>query len=77
MKSIDMKDLDDFISKNKNEVEPKILRTKTPGKIYRTRPRDPDEIKILDRICQKRWKEAEAAGKVKYLSERVWYYEFD
>lgn len=78
MESMNMKDLNDFISKNKNEVEQqKMLRTKPHGKRYRTRPRDPDEIKILDRICQKRWKEAEAAGKVKYLSERVWYYEFD
>lgn len=77
MRKIDLKDLNDIISQNKNEVEKKMLRTRPSGKSHRTRPRDPDEIKILDHLCQKRWKEAEASGKVKYLSERVWYYEFD
>lgn len=77
MKSIDFKELDDFISQRKNQVERKMLRTRPSGKRRRMRPRDPDEIKILDRLCQKKWKEAEASGKVKYLSDRVWYYEFD
>ncbi|GAB3792664.1 hypothetical protein [Virgibacillus kimchii] len=77
MKKMDMKDLDAYISKNKNNVELTILREKCNGTGHRTRPRDPDEIKILDYLCQKNWEEAEASGKIKYLSERVWYYEFD
>jgi hypothetical protein len=74
---MDIKDLNAFISKNKNNVEQKMLREKCNGRSSRTRPRDPGEIKILDYLCQKNWEEAEASGKIKYLSERVWYYEFD
>jgi hypothetical protein len=77
MKSMNMKDLNDFIAQKNNEVEQKMLRAQPPGKRHRAGPRDPEEVTILDRLSQKKWKEAETAGKVKYLSERVWYYEFD
>jgi hypothetical protein len=51
------------------------LQTKGKERNIRTRAHDENKAKILDVLCRKRWKKAE--GKVKYLSKRVWYYEFD
>jgi hypothetical protein len=77
MKEMDFSELNEWIFEKKKEVERTILRTKSPERNIRTRPRDKTEADILDELCMKRWKKAEADGKVKYLSERVWYYEFD
>ena len=44
---------------------------------YRRRPRDKEEQKVLDHLCKKNWESALARGKVKKLSRRKWYYEFD
>jgi hypothetical protein len=77
MKEIDFSELNEKIFDKKKEVERTLLRTKNIERNIRTRPRDKNEAEILDKLCMKRWKKAEAEGKVKYLSERVWYYEFD
>ncbi len=53
MKSINLKELDNFISQRKNEVERKMLRARPSGERRRMRPRDPDEIKILDHLPTK------------------------
>ncbi len=77
VKKIDFSDIDKWIQSNKTNVERKILKEKSDQRTFRTRPRDPDEIKILDILSKKKWEKAEQEGKVKYLSERVWYYELD
>ncbi|RWR12182.1 hypothetical protein QNH23_13870 [Siminovitchia fortis] len=77
MKEVDLSDLTDWINEEKSNVDRAILRNKPLGRKIRTRPRDPDEIKILDQLCMKRWEKAEQEGKIRYLSDRVWYYEID
>jgi hypothetical protein len=77
MKKIKMNDLIKHIEKNKADVEKKILETNPEGRAIRTRPRDPDEIKILDEICKRKIEKAIEEGKLKFVSERKWYYEFD
>jgi hypothetical protein len=76
MKEIDISDLNQWISNKKSDTERLILRTKEK-QTKRTRPRDMNEVKILDAICIKHWEKAELEGKIKYISDRVWYYEFD
>ena len=77
MRKMDFSELNNQINEKKCEVERTILRTKSPDRLVRTRPRDREEARILDKLCIKRWKKAEEEGKIKYLSKRVWYYEFD
>ncbi|WP_102345127.1 hypothetical protein [Bacillus sp. Marseille-P3661] len=77
MKQIDFSDLNVWIQSKKPEVERRLLQEKANHRNFRTRPRDPDEIKILDILCKKKWEKAEQEGKIKYLSDRVWYYELD
>ncbi len=77
MRKMDFSELNKQIFEKKSDVERTILRSKSPNRILRTRPQDKDEAKILDELCIRRWKKAEEAGKIKYLSKRVWYYEFD
>ena len=77
MRKMDFSELNKQIDEKKSEVERTILRTKFPERFLRTRSRDHDEAKILDELCMKRWKKAEVDGKIQYISERVWYYEFD
>ncbi|OAT74280.1 hypothetical protein [Parageobacillus thermoglucosidasius] len=77
MKEMDFSELSEWILEKKSDVERDILQTKGKERNIRTRARDENETEILDDLCRKRWKKAEAEGKVKYLSKRVWYYEFD
>ncbi|BDG46216.1 hypothetical protein [Parageobacillus sp. KH3-4] len=77
MKEMDFSELSEWILEKKSDVERDILQTKGKERNIRTRARDENETEILDDLCRKRWKKAETEGKVKYLSKRVWYYEFD
>ena len=72
-----MKDIDQIINQNKAEAERKILQTKSSERKMRTRPRDPDEIEILNKLCVLKWEKAVASGKVVILSKQEWYYELD
>lgn len=77
MKKVNFKELNQWIESQKPEVERKMIRERTNEKLIRTRKRDIDEQKILDKLCIERWKKAEQEGKIKYISERKWRYEFD
>ncbi|MEW9050091.1 MAG: hypothetical protein AB2392_02970 [Neobacillus sp.] len=77
MRKMEFSELNKQIYEKKSEVERSMLRNKPLERMVRTRTRDNDEAKILDELCIKRWKKAEEEGKIKYLSKRVWYYEFD
>jgi len=76
MEPIDYDSFNKEIEQNKKGVEEKIRLYNNERKI-RTRKRSTDEARILDLISINRWKEAEKQGKIKYLGERVIYYEFD
>jgi len=77
MKKLNINDLNNFIEAQKSNVERIIARDRKGERVVRMRERDIDEQKILDIICKKRWEKAEEDGKVKYITERKWYYEFD
>ncbi|WP_461200276.1 hypothetical protein [Anoxybacillus sp. TBDG-1] len=73
---MNMSELNDWIFSRKGNVERDILKDGREPHV-RLRPRDKEEMRILDELCIKRWKKAEQEGKIRYLNERVWYYEFD
>lgn len=78
MRKINMNDLNRWINEQKPEVEQRMVRNRRKSnKIVRTRARDKEEQAILDKLCMAKWKKAEQEGKVKYLSRRKWYYDFD
>ena len=77
MEKLNINELNNFIESQKSHVERMMARDRKSERVVRMRERDIDEQKILDILCIKRWKKAEEDGKVKYFSERKWYYEFD
>lgn len=72
-----MNDLKSWIDEKKPEVEQIITRNRKPEVRVRRRERDRDEQKIIDTLCILKWKKAEKEGKIKYLSKREWFYDFD
>jgi hypothetical protein len=76
MKEMDFSELSEWILEKKSDVERDILQTKGKERNIRTRARDENEVKILDDLCKKIEK-SRSGRKSKYLSKRVWYYEFD
>ena len=77
VKELNLNDLEKDINAKKADVEIKILSNTPSEKAYRTKPRDEDEIQVLHKLSILRWKKAVQEGKVKYISEREWYYEAD
>lgn len=58
------------------EVNRAII-TSRQGRALRTRPRDPEEQKLLDELCIRNWNRLVAAGKIKKLGPRKWYMDFE
>lgn len=77
MKKMRIEELNTWIADRKADVERQILKNRSQERITCQKKRDPDEVKILDKLCIERWKKAEREGKIKYISDRKWYYEFD
>jgi hypothetical protein len=77
MKIVNWEDLNQVILQNKVEAERAILQQKTDQRQIRTRPRDPDEIKILNKLCKDKWERAIQSRKVIILNKQEWYYEFN
>jgi len=77
LERINIRELNNLINEKKSEVDRHIIRNRNSEKNIRTRVRDRDEQKILDKLCIKRWKKAEQEGKIKYLTKRKWFYDFD
>ncbi|MGM8366629.1 hypothetical protein ACLIBG_14325 [Virgibacillus sp. W0181] len=77
MERLNINQLNKWIDSQKSDVERTIIRNRKDEKIVRMRERDKDEQIILDKLCIKRWKEAEKEGKIKYITDRKWYYDFD
>lgn len=76
MKEWQLEVLDEQIRARKPEVDKYMLQTRHRDRPVRRRARDETERIILDRIAVKKWKDAEDAGKIKYLSKNEWYYEY-
>jgi len=77
MKKLNINELNKWIDSEKSEVERIIIRDRENEQIVRMRERDKDEQIILDKICLKRWQDAEKEGKIRYITDRKWYYDFD
>jgi hypothetical protein len=75
MKEMSFDELKQIVNSKREQIDRDILRHKSDERNVRRRPREHDEIRILDQLCVDRWKQAEQSGKVKYLSEKEWYYE--
>ncbi|MDN5362462.1 MAG: hypothetical protein PWP70_1509 [Moorella sp. (in: firmicutes)] len=69
-------DIEKQIAAQMPEINRRIIRSRSE-RVTRRRPRDPEEQEILDRLCIYKWQRSVADGKVKILSKREWYYEFD
>lgn len=77
MDKLNFSDLKREIEKCKPSVEKRVVAERTSERRTRMRERDLDEANILDNICIDKWKRAEAQGKIKYYSDRKWYYDYD
>lgn len=73
MQSLKLEELTSFIESRKAEVEMKILQSGRE-RSFRRRPRDPEEIEVLNQICLLPWKKAEAEGRIRYISKTQWRY---
>lgn len=69
-------DLDEKIRKRAPSVNRDLVRNRRE-KVMRRRPRDKEEQNILDLLCKRNWEQDLAKGRVKIISKREWYCEFD
>ena len=76
MRTVDFNLFNQRIEERRKEADRVLLMNKTE-KTFRRKPRDEDEKKILDILTKKQWDKAVEKGKVRYISERVMYYDFD
>lgn len=77
MREWDLLELEKDITRKKPEIDRELLSRRKDMRYSRRRPRSIGEQRVLDLLCINKWKKAEQEGKVKYLSAREWYYEFD
>ena len=77
MKEMNWNDLDQVIQLNKSDAQRAILQQKSEQRQMRTRPRDSDEIQILNKLAVLKWERALASGKVIMINKQEWYYECD
>lgn len=76
MRELNIKDINSRIRENAPRVYLDMLQ-KGRERVLKRRPRDKAEQDLLDKICNEAWKQAVVEGKVKIISKREWYYEFD
>ena len=76
MRELKMDDIDKRIRERSPRAYLDMLK-KGRERVVRRRPRDKSEQDLLDKICKEAWNQALIKGKVKILSKREWYYEFD
>lgn len=77
MREWEMEKLEQQIDSKKSEVDRSLFRQRHAGRVMRKRSRSKEKKQMLDKLCRQRWKQAELEGKVIYITEREWYYEFD
>ncbi len=76
MRELSLKDINNRIREKAPRAYLDMLK-KDRKRVIRHRPRDKSEQDLLDKICIEAWNQALLKGKVKILSKREWYYEFD
>ncbi len=76
MREWNARDLEERIRERMPAVNRVLLRARS-GKAVRRRPRDKEEQNILDLLCKRRWEEDLATGRVRIISKREWYCEFN
>ncbi len=76
MRELSMEDINNRIREKAPRAHLDMLK-KDRERVIRRRPRDKSEQDLLDKICKEAWAQAVLRGKVKILSKREWYYEFD
>ncbi len=69
-------DLQERIRERMPGVKRALLRARR-GRVVRRRPRDKEEQNILDLLCKRKWETDLARGRVRILSKREWYCEFN
>ncbi|MFA9556870.1 hypothetical protein ACERII_06185 [Evansella sp. AB-rgal1] len=77
MRKMNFDELTSQIDERKKEVESRIRENSkhTPRKL-RGRTRSKEESEALTKLAIASWKKAEREGKIKYLSDRVMYYDY-
>ena len=76
MRDLTIEEINNRIRKNATRAHLDMLK-KGRERVVRRRPRDKSEQDLLDKICKEAWNKALLKGKVKILSKKEWYYEFD
>lgn len=76
MREWNVQDIEERIRKKMPAANRAIVKDRC-GKVVRRRPRDKGEQDILDLLCKQKWEEDLAKGRVKIISKREWYCEFD
>jgi len=70
----------DDINKRIRERSPRAyldMLKKDRERVIKRRPREKSKQDLLDKLCIEVWNQALLKGKVKIISKREWYYEFD
>ena len=76
MQELNFEEFTKEVLEKKKDIDRKLLSLFNDKNINR-RPRDLEEIEILDKITINRWLMAEETGKIKYLGKREIFYGFD
>ncbi len=76
MRELNIEDINRRIRENAPRAYLDMLQ-KGRERVIKRKPRDKEEQDLLDKICKEAWNQAVLKGKVKILSKREWYYEFD
>lgn len=79
MRKMTLERMDETIESNRKMVNQKI-RTSASQKAARTRryrSRSKGEIEALTQISITKWKKAVSEGKIKYLGDRIFYYDYN
>lgn len=76
MRKMKLSDLNEIIERNRRMVNKQIAKLSTPERKKRNRVRSKGEREALDQISVQKWNKAIESGKVKKISDRVWYYDY-
>ncbi|PLR94639.1 hypothetical protein [Bacillus sp. T33-2] len=76
MRKIKLSDLNEVIERNRSMVNKQIAKLSSPKRKKRNRVRSKGEREALDQISVRKWKKALVSGKVRKISDKVWYYDY-
>ncbi|MEN1968681.1 hypothetical protein WMZ97_11485 [Lentibacillus sp. N15] len=78
MREITLQELDQAINKNRKKANEIIQKTlPRTGRRKKSRTRISGEREALNEISIARWNKALQTGKIKYISDRVWCYDYN